>query len=38
MICNYRNQLVWDDMRKCAPLLRGLARAGFTGGWLDQVA
>ena len=38
MICNYRNQLVWDDMRKCAPLRRGLARAGFTGGWLDQDA
>ena len=38
MICNYRNQLVWDDMRKCAPLLRGLARAGFSGGWLDQAA
>jgi hypothetical protein len=38
MICNYRNELVWDDMRKCAPLLRGLARAGFTGGWLDQDA
>ncbi len=38
MICNYRNELVWDDMRKCVPLLRGLARAGFTGGWLDQVA
>jgi hypothetical protein len=38
MICNYRNQLVWDDMRNCAPLRRGLARAGFTGGWLDQDA
>ena len=36
MIDNYRNELVWDDMRKCAPLRRGLARAGFTGGWLDQ--
>ena len=38
MIGNYRNELVWDDMRKCAPLRRGLARAGFTGGWLDQEA
>jgi hypothetical protein len=28
MICNYRNQLVWDDMRNCVPLRRGLARAG----------
>ena len=25
MICNYRNELVWDDMRKCVPLRRGLA-------------
>jgi hypothetical protein len=38
MISNYRNGLVWDDMRKCIPLRRGLARAGFTGGWLDQEA
>jgi hypothetical protein len=34
MICNYRNQLVWDDMRHCVPLRRGLLRAGFEGGWL----
>jgi hypothetical protein len=34
MIGNYRNQLVWDDMRQCAPLRRGLERAGFDGGWL----
>jgi hypothetical protein len=34
MICNYRNELVWDDMRKCVPLRRGLERAGFSGGWL----
>jgi hypothetical protein len=38
MISNYRNQLVWDDMRNCTPLRRGLARAGFTGGWLDTVS
>ena len=25
MIGNYRNELVWDDMRNCAPLRRGLA-------------
>lgn len=34
MIANYRNELVWDDMRECEPLRRGLARAGFDGGWL----
>ncbi len=38
MIGNYRNGLVWDDMRHCVPLRRGLARAGFTGGWLDKAA
>ncbi len=38
MICNYRNQLVWDDMRRCTPLRRGLERAGFHGGWLSQPA
>ena len=36
MIGNYRNELVWDDMGKCAPLLRGLERAGFSGGWLAK--
>ena len=38
MIGNYRNQLVWDDMRRCTPLRRGLERAGFSGGWLAQQA
>ena len=36
MICNYRNELVWDDMRVCTPLRRGLERAGFSGGWLSN--
>ncbi|MEP7102870.1 MAG: glucoamylase family protein [Burkholderiales bacterium] len=36
MICNYRNELVWDDMRKCVPIRRGLERAGFSGGWLSK--
>ena len=34
MIGNYRNEQVWDNMRNCAPLRRGLERAGFEGGWL----
>jgi hypothetical protein len=37
MIGNYRNGLAWEDMRNCVPLLRGLQRAGFSGGWLDKV-
>ena len=36
MICNYRNELVWDDMRRCLPIRRGLERAGFSGGWLSK--
>ena len=36
MICNYRNELVWDDMRRSVPIRRGLERAGFSGGWLTQ--
>ena len=34
MIENYRSGLLWKLMRRCAPLRRGLARAGFAGGWL----
>ena len=36
MISNYRNELVWNDMRRCEPLRRGLERAGFRGGWLAK--
>jgi hypothetical protein len=38
MIGNYRNALVWDDMRNCVPLRRGLERAGFEGGWLASAS
>ncbi len=38
MIENYRSELVWKVMRKSAMLRRGLARAGFTGGWLEEGA
>jgi hypothetical protein len=36
MIANHRNELIWKTMRKSAYLRRGLQRAGFTGGWLEQ--
>ena len=36
MIENYRSELVWRTMRKNLHLIRGLRRAGFTGGWLDR--
>ncbi|MFO7607773.1 MAG: glucoamylase family protein [Candidatus Krumholzibacteriia bacterium] len=37
MIENHRSGLVWDTLRTNPHLLRGLRRAGFTGGWLDSV-
>jgi hypothetical protein len=35
MIENYLSDLVWRLTRSSAPLVAGLRRAGFTGGWLD---
>jgi predicted esterase len=37
MIENYRSQLIWNLMKKNPYIVRGLQRAGFTGGWLDRV-
>ena len=34
MIENYRTELLWKIMRRCAPIVTGLRRAGFSGGWL----
>jgi hypothetical protein len=34
MIENHRSGLVWSKMRKNPHVIRGLQRAGFTGGWL----
>ena len=34
MIENYRTGLVWNTMRTNPYIVRGLCRAGFTGGWL----
>ncbi len=36
MLANHRGELVWKVMRGNAHLRRGLRRAGFTGGWLEQ--
>ena len=36
MIENYRSELVWKTMRKNQHVIRGLQRAGFTGGWLGK--
>lgn len=34
MIENFRSGFLWQRMKACAPLLAGLRRAGFGGGWL----
>jgi hypothetical protein len=36
MVDNYRFDLIWRVMRTSTYLRRGLARAGFTGGWLGR--
>ncbi|MEO6906802.1 MAG: glucoamylase family protein, partial [Abditibacteriaceae bacterium] len=36
MIENHLTGLIWELMRDCEPLVRGLQRAGFTGGWLKN--
>jgi hypothetical protein len=37
MIENHRSGLVWRTMHRNPHLVRGLKRAGFTGGWLDSL-
>ena len=34
MIENYRSELLWNIMRRCAYVVKGLRQAGFAGGWL----
>jgi hypothetical protein len=36
MIENYQGELIWELMRKAPPIIRGLRRAGFEGGWLED--
>jgi hypothetical protein len=36
MIENYRSELIWELMRNAEPVLNGLHRAGFEGGWLKK--
>ncbi len=36
MIENHRSGLIWRTMRTNPHMVRGLRRAGFTGGWLDS--
>lgn len=36
MIENDRTGFLWQLMKRCPYLVRGIIRAGFTGGWLDE--
>ena len=36
MIENHRTGLVWNLMRRCPYIWRGLRHAGFRGGWLES--
>ncbi|HEX5831283.1 MAG TPA: glucoamylase family protein [Gemmatimonadaceae bacterium] len=35
MIENHRSGLIWETMKKSPYVVRGLCRAGFTGGWIE---
>lgn len=38
MLENQRSGLLWRLMRRSPPIVAGLRRAGFTGGWLEDEA
>ena len=35
MIANHRNGFIWEMMKRSPYVVRGLCRAGFSGGWLE---
>ena len=37
MVENWRSEMVWKFMRTNPNIIRGLRRAGFSGGWLNAV-
>ncbi len=38
MVENYRSRFIWNLLRGCPYIVRGLQRAGFTGGWLASAS
>ena len=36
MIENYHSELMWNIMRQCPYLIKGLRAAGYSGGWLNS--
>jgi hypothetical protein len=37
MIENYRSELIWKVMKRNPYIQRGLLRAGFEGGWINEI-
>jgi len=37
MIENFQSALIWKTIKKSPHIINGLRRAGFSGGWLDNV-
>ena len=37
MIENFNSGLIWDTIKNCPYIIKGLRRAGFSGGWLDEM-
>ena len=37
MMENHRSGLIWNVMKKNPYIIEGLRKAGFTGGWIDEV-
>lgn len=36
MIANYKDELIWNVLKKNPYIINGLKKAGFKGGWLDD--
>lgn len=37
MIENYESGLIWEIMKQCPYIIKGLQKAGFRGGWMDKL-
>lgn len=37
MIANYKDGIIWNQLKKNPYIIRGLKRAGFRGGWLEPL-
>ncbi|MEP6713453.1 MAG: glucoamylase family protein, partial [Ferruginibacter sp.] len=37
MIENHNTELIWNIMKQCSYVIKGLQMAGFSSGWLDKI-